>query len=183
MDEMLKWVDAHQGTAAWVQAIGAIVAMGLTLLLWWSDRSSRRDLADARARASALVLLPPLTQHNELLTWARDQLEAGRHASEIGTDGPDNDIALWHIDPFPQRLVEIQGSLADLGPAAASVQRAFFALQNMDEERRLAQEGWEWEQPDDRGYTADQLNRAKRHLNTSVSDTANALAALRQLFE
>lgn len=183
MGEVLKWVEAHQGSAAWVQAIGAIVAMGLTLLLWWSDRSSRRSLAAAHARASALVLLPPLTQHNEMLTWARNQLEAGRHASKIGTDGPNNDIALWDIDPFPQRLVDIQGSLADLGPAAAPVQRAFFALHSMDEERRLAREGWEWEPPDDRGYTVEQLDRAKRLLNTSVSGTAEALTALRQLFQ
>lgn len=173
-----------QATAAWVQAAGALVAMALSLFLWWSDRRSRQRVAAARARTAALTLLPPFTEHHELLEWAHNQLlRWNRPAHAIGMEGPGMVVALWDVPPYPKRLSDVQGTLADLDSAAAPVQRAFLALQRMETERRVVQEGWEWEPDEDRGYTAEQVKTATDLLVEAVILMDAALNAMGELFD
>jgi hypothetical protein len=56
---MLEWIEAHPGLAAWVQAIGAILAIGAGFLVVLVQQQLERkaDDKEKRQRATALAIL------------------------------------------------------------------------------------------------------------------------------
>jgi hypothetical protein len=53
MAELLNWVNHNQGVAAWVQAIGSIVAIVAGILIvQWQNRSARKTALDESPRVS-----------------------------------------------------------------------------------------------------------------------------------
>jgi hypothetical protein len=81
---MLRWIEAHPGLAAWVQAIGAILAIIVAfLVVFLQQRLERRAAAsERRARAIGLAIL----LHTDLvaLQGAIDRTErAGALESEV----------------------------------------------------------------------------------------------------
>jgi hypothetical protein len=57
--DTITWVEAHPGTAAWAQAIGAILAIIVALLVPARQRQTARSDAerDRRLRARSLLIL------------------------------------------------------------------------------------------------------------------------------
>jgi hypothetical protein len=57
--QLSTWIEAHPGAAAWVQAVGSLVAIGIAI--WvpaWQRRTARRDARDERlAKARSLLML------------------------------------------------------------------------------------------------------------------------------
>ncbi len=134
MEDLAKLMDAHAGVAAWVQALGALFALGLTIFLTRRDRKVREKADVARSRSAAIALFPVFVEVFAELSWALKQVEEGNRPEAIGSDGPgaDDTIAFWHTKVMPQRLVAMHPLLHELGEAAEPSQRAFFALQRLD---------------------------------------------------
>jgi hypothetical protein len=54
----LGWIEGHPGLASWVQAVGAIAALMLAVLLpWLSRRNEKRDAIDARLSMFFVLLV------------------------------------------------------------------------------------------------------------------------------
>jgi hypothetical protein len=54
---VLAWIEAHPGLASWVQAIGAIAALGLALWIPSRQRHVDRQEAERKRRSMLLVFL------------------------------------------------------------------------------------------------------------------------------
>jgi hypothetical protein len=63
---MLQWIETHPGLAAWVQAIGAILAIVVAFLVVFLQQRLERDSAarERHARAIGLAIL----LHTDLVT-------------------------------------------------------------------------------------------------------------------
>ena len=59
-DSVVVWINANDKLAAWVQAVGSILAIGLALILWRGDRAREKRATDARARVVVFRLMPAL---------------------------------------------------------------------------------------------------------------------------
>jgi hypothetical protein len=53
--DFFEWIEAHQGTAAWMQALGAVLTVGIAI--WISRRDIRRVQQAERRRATGLAVL------------------------------------------------------------------------------------------------------------------------------
>jgi hypothetical protein len=69
---LLHWIEGHPGTASWVQAIGAIIALVVAIgIAWWQQRRART--AEQSAKAAELASLR-LALHIEVKMVARQCL-------------------------------------------------------------------------------------------------------------
>lgn len=133
MENLAKLMDLHGGVAAWVQAIGALLALGLTIYLSRGDRKAREKTERARGRSAALALFPVMMDILGELSWALAQVEKGHRPEEIGCRGPEDEdtIRFWQTPVMPDKLIAMLPLLHELGDAAEPSQRAYFALQQL----------------------------------------------------
>lgn len=116
--------------AAWVQAVGAVVAIAATVALTRTDQRQRRIEAKARRLSAAVAIFPVIAEVASGLKWALGQVEAGHRPDEIGSDGPEPEdtIHFWNTAVMPAKLEALRPILHDLGADAEPVQRAFLSL-------------------------------------------------------
>jgi hypothetical protein len=112
---MLQWIEAHQGLAAWVQAIGAIIAIiAAFLIASFEGRRARareaartgREEADRlrRAQGLALMLHPELAAFEGTLnraTWSDERAGPPKtildHADQLHILGKGGGLILFMI--------------------------------------------------------------------------------------
>jgi len=133
--------------AAWVQAVGALVAIVATVALTRTDQRQRRIETKARRMSAAVALFPIVSEVSSSLRWALKQVEDGHTPYDIGRNGPnpEDTVHFWNTPVMPPKLEALRPLLHDLGDAAEPVQRAFlsfdilrqdfrdFAISNMHE--------------------------------------------------
>jgi len=121
--DMLQWIEAHQGAAAWVQALGAILAIGVAL--WISRRDTRRRRQAERRRATGLAVL----LHTEMVDF-RHRLTSAMQATAF----PDLKVSL------PESLVQHSADLYLLGSAGGALLQMISTLRatnrQIDESQR-----------------------------------------------
>ena len=81
---VLNWIEAHPGTAAWVQAIGALLAIGFAFGIahWELHAARRKEETERRMRAQGLSFL----LHTEMVAFRTQLEEAGtevRHFESV----------------------------------------------------------------------------------------------------
>lgn len=133
MEHIVVLMDAHGGVASWVQAVGAILALAVTIWLSRLDNRERRRAAATRARSAAIAVFPELVDVQAELSWALDQIEKGYPANDLGNFGPEDadTLRFWRTPVMPARLEALRPILYELGDAAEPAQRAYFALQRL----------------------------------------------------
>lgn len=130
MEHLIDALDAHGGVAAWVQAIGAIIALALTIYLSRVDRTGRKRSALVRGRSAALAIFPIFVDVFTKLELALENVSKGRSPEGVGQSVPASDelIAFWSAPVLPASLKAMSPLLHELGEAAEASQKAYFAL-------------------------------------------------------
>jgi hypothetical protein len=77
---MLEWIEHHPGLAAWVQAIGAILAIGAGFLVVWLQQWLQRKADDIEKRHRAVGLA--ILLHPEVAEF-RGAMERMAHAGVL----------------------------------------------------------------------------------------------------
>jgi hypothetical protein len=123
--DVLAWIEAHQGTAAWVQALGAVLAIGVAV--WIARTDTRRAQAAERRRAQGLAIL----LHTEMVDF-RYRIITVMEAASV------NQMKLQ----LPRSLVWRSADLHLLGSAGGHLLQMMSTLtannRQIDEMERLA---------------------------------------------
>ncbi|WP_354514306.1 MULTISPECIES: hypothetical protein [unclassified Luteibacter] len=119
--------------AAWVQAVGAVVTIGATVVLARSDRRASKAKDHAVARSAAIALVPEMVEVLAQLEWGITQVESGAAPERIGNTGPtdEDSIRFWNLPVLPPSLEALRPYLQDLGEASKPAQHAYFLLQRL----------------------------------------------------
>jgi len=87
--KLLAFSDAHDGLAAWVQAVGSVLAILWAVMLWRGDVARAKCELDARARIVAFRIAPALFDIEKSLDIAFKALEL--IGTKVGAE-PTDDI-------------------------------------------------------------------------------------------
>ena len=165
--------------AAWVQAVGAVLALVVAIWLNRMDAEERRQEKEAVARNAALAILPYLQEAHDTLEWALRQLKAGRHPSEIGTNEDGENIELGLLKILTDGLKATFPFAAQAGRAARSTQGALRAIGKAQANLgRMYIDGW-----GDFEYTPDNVANAAHGMERARIAAFNAIGDLNRLFE
>jgi len=185
MTNLTAWMDAHTGVSSWVQAFAVILTLALSFVVSRRDRSDRKAEASARARNAGIAILPLLRDVYAEIEWTLMRMSEGGNPDYLGRNGPDvDDVAsLWSINALPQALKDLRGAMADLGPAAATTQKAYFALQGLDEDKQCFWYAREGEGSDMRGASADEMAKTLALLKACRGRINEAIGAIAKLLK
>ena len=133
MDELLTWIEHHPGLAAWCQAVGAILAIGVAI--WVPARQHTVARADAeeerrlKAQGLALRLLPALLDFEPRV---KDAIEKTRAIPpEMAGPGPVIVYLVTHASvSAPDELVEDVDRLYLMGARAGFPAQQLLAFLN-----------------------------------------------------
>jgi|GEM_PF-3031303 len=136
MDTVFCWVEQHPGIAAWVQAVGAIVALAATIWLNRKDAKERHVERDARARHVSLTIKPILDDFIVEIDSALKGIKDGKDPYQAGPfriDGPDDSptctpLGICGIESPPTAMTAVLVMIPQL---AGAEKPTFAALQSM----------------------------------------------------
>lgn len=120
--------------ADWVAAGGSLAAVGASYYLHRQSVSARKDLESAQARSAALTLLPGFREANRAFAWTAGQLAAGKKPDMLGTDPYQRTIHMGDLELHKKELLPHVATMALLGPASASAQAAYLAVEKLADE-------------------------------------------------
>jgi hypothetical protein len=92
---LLHWIEGHPGTAAWVQAFGAILALAVAISVAWWQQSKART-AEQSAKAAELASLR-LALHSEVKMVACQCLSLG---DLLSADLRQENVQLLRLPPL-----------------------------------------------------------------------------------
>lgn len=128
----MQTAASSQAHAGWVQALGALAALLVTVLLNRSDARDRKIERDARARNAAIIVLPVFAEFRQELVDALSGIKSGKSLSLVGPvddDGEGHGLAgIWVPPP---RLTGMLSSFAELGGAAKATQMAYRSMEEL----------------------------------------------------
>ncbi|MGN2246938.1 hypothetical protein ACFWZ3_09625 [Frateuria sp. GZRR35] len=121
-----------QAYAAWVQAVGAILALATTIWLNRVDAFERRIDRDARARNAGIFLKPILVGFRKELAEALEQVDGGQSLESVGPmDDDGQGYGFAGIWTPPSKLTDSLPAVAELGSAAKAVQEAYRRMEDL----------------------------------------------------
>ena len=134
------WSFNEKG-AAWAQAIGAILALGVTILLNRADARERRVDRDARARNAGISVKPALVEFRDELRGTLEELDRGLSPANAGPyeladenfeESPFTHGIAGTVSPS-KALAERVSAIAELGTAAKATQTAYRTMEDLGE--------------------------------------------------
>lgn len=151
--------------AAWVQAIGSILAIGVAIAVpAWQLSHQRKDQKDAsvrHARSLASVLLVSATRFHE------NAVDTSKRAHEFASGTGDGEQFWVRI---PSAILDARAELHLLGEPGGHLLRAIYYAGKVDEQ--ADQEGYIWRERFETTFTA---------LEVVVTETRNALDGMHAL--
>jgi hypothetical protein len=136
---------------AWVQAIGAVLALAVTVALSRSDAHERRLESAARRRSAAITLYPLFVDLRDGVRWALEKAETGASPNELGYDRYGEPYSVGSVVRISPDLKIAFAYAEQLGAAASAVQSAYHAVSRFEDfaEKQYEDDG----DPDDSGYS------------------------------
>lgn len=129
----LWWFDLRTSDRpAWVQAIGTILALAITIVLNRLDARERRIERDARARNAGIVVRPVLAEIRDELKEAIKAIDEGSSPQSVGSyEEDEQNYGLAGIWTTPPKLIDKLHAMAELGRAAKDAQAAYLSLEEL----------------------------------------------------
>lgn len=169
----------HSATAAsWVQALGAVGALGIAIWLNRKDSAERRVERLARERNAGLTVVPFLQESHVMVLWALERLQQGKQPYRLGTDEDGGDIGLGAQVFRSKGMMAAFPYVAQLGPAAHATQLAFRALGRLESAVGSMYDHYEGEYfytPEGVEKCRDRLRDAERLLRQAIPQIDNLI--------
>lgn len=166
---------------AWVQAIGTILALAITIVLNRLDARERHVERDARARNAGIAVRPVLAEIRDELKEAIKAIDAGSRLASVGPyEEDEQNYGLAGIWTTPPKLVDKLHAMAELGRAAKDAQAAYLSLEELHRKyaRHYIEEIGECSY-DDLQMNFDSIATTRR----TILDLDAAISAIDQLYK
>lgn len=129
MNELVAWLDHHQGGAAWVQSLGALLALFVAILLNRADARERGKERLDRARSAAVALSPFVARIADGLAWALQQRDKGERPDNIGTSEDQQTISVGDEARISIEFKAAFSLTSQLASAAKPTQQLYYELE------------------------------------------------------
>ena len=165
--------------AAWVQAIGAVLALIVAIWLNRMDAEERRQEKEAVARNAAMSILPHLHEAHSTLEWVLNGLKSGRKPSNLGFNEDGEEVELGSVTLISAELKASFTFAAQAGRAARATQIALRALEQAQASlRRMYVDPW-----DEFEYSPENVALATDRMEEARTSAFTAISELNSLFE
>lgn len=166
---------ATSDAAAWVSAIGGLLAVGVSVYLHWQTVRLQKDRDRLHSRSAAMHVLSDFREAASQLSFVVRHLRDGNSQNEIPSGYGPETVSLGYLRPYLNKALEHMGVLPTLGAAAKITQAATGDL--LELVRHLDSYS-DPEAPDEWRYVGPQWPLTEQHLSLCEGRVAAAIEAL-----
>ncbi len=135
MDGILCWIESNPGLASWLQAIGSLIAIGITLVLWRHDVRGRTKQNKSAAFGLAVSIVDDLYQLKYSTEWLIEKFP------DVPNMVPSNgrSYQLHEGMKVPEKIEKLDGRLHELGELALPIQSLVLGMRHVEKlaERKM----------------------------------------------
>lgn len=133
--QILLWIESHSGLASWLQAVGALTALFITLSLWRHDVRERSKQSESAAFGLAVSIIDELYEINHRLKWLLGKFpDVPNMVPAFGRNH-----TLHEGMKVPPKIENLDGRLHELGALALPVQSLILGMRQVEKlaERKM----------------------------------------------